>query len=133
MELKLLRTYHEEGTNGELFVNNKLFCYTIELPWKDNQQQVSCIMEGTYNLVKRHSVNHSHHLLLKGVEGRELILIHPANNTLKELRGCISPVKVLTAPGCGDSSRAVFEPLLKMVYQSLKKQQTVTITIAKKP
>lgn len=133
MKLLLLRSYHEKGTNGELFVNDKLFCYTIELPWKNNRKNVSCITPGTYDLVKRNSENHGDHLLLENVPNRSLILIHTANNALEELRGCIAPVTVLTGQGCGDSSRAAFRPLIKMVYQALAKKQPVKITIIEKP
>ena len=37
MELQLIRTYNEQGTNGELFINGKKIGNTIELPWKNNQ------------------------------------------------------------------------------------------------
>lgn len=131
MELLLIRTYYTNGTNGALFVYNKPFCYTIELPWRDNLPQVSCIPEGTYSLVKRHSEKFRDHLLVENVQDRSLILIHPANNAIHELKGCIAPVSMLTAPGCGNSSRAVFDPLLKMVYKALNKQQPVHLTIVK--
>jgi hypothetical protein len=47
MELDLLRTYYPKGTNGSLLVNGVGLCHTIELPWKNNEQGVSCIPEGT--------------------------------------------------------------------------------------
>lgn len=132
MELLLKRTYHTKGTNGQLFVNEQPFCYTIELPWKDNKSRVSCIPENTYNLVKRHSEKFRNHLLVENVPNRSLILIHPANNALLDLQGCIAPVSILTAPGCGLGSRIVFNPLLQLVYQQLAKQQPVTLTIVEK-
>lgn len=132
MELLISRNYHTKGTNGALHVNGKPFCFTIELPWKDNAPKVSCIPEGSYNIVKRHSDDHGNHLLVQGVPGRSYILIHPANNALKELRGCIAPVKVLTGPGCGNTSRPTFESLLKLVYAALDKKEEVKLRIISK-
>lgn len=74
--------------------DNKLFeCKTLELAWKDNQHQVSCIPKGTYKAVKRNSAkfhDHFHVLELDGseVNGRDMILIHQGNyNT--DIKGCI--------------------------------------------
>lgn len=131
MELQLHRTYYSNGTNGLLLLNNQLVCYTIELPWRDNQPRVSCIPEGCYPLVKRHSLKFGSHLLLENVPNRSLILIHPANNALRDLQGCIAPVTTLTGPGCGSQSRAVFQPLVQQVYAVLAQQHSVTITITK--
>jgi hypothetical protein len=56
-------------------------------------------------------------------------LIHPANNAVKELKGCIAPVTTLTAPGCGNQSRNVFEPLRDKLYTTLNEALSVFITI----
>jgi len=131
MELKLQRTYYSNGTNGLLLLDNQLVCYTIELPWRDNQPRVSCIPEGCYPLVKRYSKTHGNHLMLQKVPNRSLILIHTANNALRDLQGCIAPVSKLTGPGCGDQSRKAFRPLIQQVYEALDKQHSFTITISK--
>jgi hypothetical protein len=120
MELEIIRTYHPTGTNGALFLDGVRQCYTIELPWLNNQPRRSCIPEGRYGLQKRYSPRFKHHLLLLGVPGRSLILVHPANNALKELAGCIAPVSQLTGPGRGLQSRVAFEWLLALVYPALK-------------
>lgn len=39
--------------------------------------------------------------MVKAVAGRSFILIPPANDAQKELRGCIAPVSILTAEGKG--------------------------------
>lgn len=132
MDLLLTRTYHAKGTNGILMLNNKPFCFTIELPWKNNEQRISCIPEGSYALKKRYSENNGNHLIVQEVPDRSLILIHPANNALEELRGCIAPVTVHTGPGCGNTSRAPFERLLKMVYAALDRREEVRLRIISK-
>ena len=101
MKLELIRTYYPEGTNGEIFLNGNRVCSTIELPWKNNAPQVSCIPEGEYVLRKRYSPRFGQHYLLINVPGRSFILIHPANDALKELKGCIAPVSFLTGAGKG--------------------------------
>ncbi|GGH65750.1 hypothetical protein HNQ91_002015 [Filimonas zeae] len=129
MELLITRTYYKNGTNGTLMLNGKPFCFTIELPDKNNQTKISCIPEGSYKIKKRNSENHGDHLLITGVPKRSHILIHPANNAMAELEGCISPVTTLTAPGCGNLSRAPFVKLLKIVYAALAKKEEVWLRI----
>ena len=82
MELKLIRTYYPAGTNGKIQYQNRLMMYSIELPWKDNLAQVSCIPEGRYELVKRWSPKFNRHLQVMNVSQRENILIHPANDAM---------------------------------------------------
>lgn len=129
MEFQLQRTYFEKGTNGALFLQGKFLGFAIELPWKQNEKRVSCIPEGKYELVPRYSQKFKHHLLLKNVEKRSLILIHPANDALKELAGCIAPVSQLSGIGKGISSRAVFQKLVSLSYQAFERKEQVFITI----
>ncbi len=113
--LILNRKSYPKGTNGDLRHNNEFICFTIELPWLNNEPQRSCIPAGTYRLLLRFSVRHKTHLLLQGVANRALILIHPANDALKELKGCIAPVTKLTGQGKGVKSVLAFEKLMKLV------------------
>lgn len=131
MELEIIRTYHPLGTNGILYVDGVCQCYTIELPWRDNLPRRSCIPEGRYRLQKRYSPRYRDHLLVTGVPGRSLILVHPANNALKELAGCIAPVSSLSGPGKGLQSRIAFEWLLSLVYPALP-EETVFLTLKQK-
>jgi hypothetical protein len=129
MELVILRTYHTDGTNGILYGNDSGFqCYTIELPWEHNLPNHSCIPEGRYELKKRYSTKFKEHLLVNGVKDRALILIHPANDALKELRGCIAPVSILKGPGKGILSRNAFKKLITLVYKALE-TEPVYLTI----
>ena len=105
MELKIIRTYHPEGTNGELLLNGERVCYTIELPWKNNEHQISCIPEGKYELKKRWTERFGRHFILQDVPNRSYILIHAANDALKEIKGCIASVTNLTGKGKGTQAR----------------------------
>src|SRR5690606_28120092 len=117
MEFTLERAYFKEGTNGALFCSHVFLCHTIELPWNDNKRNISCIPEGVYQLIPRFSQKHKHHLLVKGVEKRKLILIHSANDALKELEGCIAPVTYLSGIGKGTQSRPMMQKLLSLAHQ----------------
>lgn len=76
MKLELLRTYYPNGTNGEIWVNGQKTCQSIELPWRENARQVSCVPEGSYRLAKRYSLKYKWHLEVLDVRGRSLILLH---------------------------------------------------------
>jgi hypothetical protein len=115
MNLVLSRTYLPNGTNGTLRHKGSFQCYTIELPWLNNEQKHSCIPEGRYRLITGYSMKHRTHFMLQDVKERGLILIHPANDALKELKGCIAPVSKLTGEGKGISSRLAFEKLKQLV------------------
>ncbi|WP_139959161.1 DUF5675 family protein [Flavicella sediminum] len=91
-------------SKGEVQTIGKLFglgtakqiifeCDTLELPWKDNRQNVSCIEPKVYWVEKRWSEAHKWHIHILDVTGRTWILIHPAN-FVEELRGCIAPGKI---------------------------------------
>ncbi|MBL7742860.1 MAG: hypothetical protein JNN00_05220, partial [Chitinophagaceae bacterium] len=80
MKLELIRTYYPKGTNGDIFLNGKKVCSTIELPWKDNAPQVSCIPEGIYELRKRYTPRFGKHFILLNVPQRSYILLHAAND-----------------------------------------------------
>ena len=129
MKLELIRTYFPDGTNGIIFLNGKILCYSIELPWHNNLSRISCVPEGTYELVKRYSPSHKWHLLLNNVPNRQLILIHPANNAKKELKGCIAPVSLLTAEGKGINSRVALAKLNAAVFAALEKKETIFLII----
>lgn len=129
MELELIRTYFPNGTNGELFYKGERLCFTIELPWLNNKSQVSCIPEGRYELQKRYSDHLEWHLQLKDVTDRSLILIHPANDAVKELRGCIAPVSILSSEGKGLRSRLAFYKLVSVVYKEMTGSQKVFLII----
>tara|TARA_B100001245_G_C22866715_1_gene416814 strand:+ start:808 stop:1215 length:408 start_codon:yes stop_codon:yes gene_type:complete len=129
MELVLTRKYFPKGTNGRLTFNGGIICYTIELPWWNNQRNISCIPEGKYLLAKRHTEERGFHLIVKDVPGRDGILFHPANNALKELEGCIAPVSLLTGPGRGDSSKKACEVLNSHVFSAKHLREDVFLKI----
>lgn len=133
MVLVLNRTYFSEGTQGVLEWNGTIVCYTIELPWLGNQKRISCIPEGEYVLQRRFSPKFQWHLQLKNVPGRDLILIHPANDAKMELLGCIAAVTQHTGIGKGSSSRKAIEKLKTLVYKVMTYNEEVKIKIQSNP
>ena len=129
MVLVLNRTYFPEGTQGVLEWNGTLICYTIELPWLGNQRRISCIPEGEYLLQLRFSPKFKWHFLLMDVPGRDLILIHPANDAKLELLGCIAPVTVHTGIGKGSASRKALSRLKALTKKAFEQNEEVILKI----
>jgi hypothetical protein len=72
------------------FQNSVCYAKTMELPWKNNDHNVSCIPEGTYKVVKEASSNgHQYpHFRVLDVSNRNGILCHKITY-VKDLKGCI--------------------------------------------
>lgn len=129
MELQLFRNQFEGGTNGALFHQGKFICFMIELPWKENARNISCIPDGHYELALWYTDRFKHHLVVKNVPGRSGILIHPANDAVKELRGCLAPVTHLTGIGTGVLSRKALDKLLLFIERCRMKKEPLFLTI----
>jgi hypothetical protein len=129
MEMELIRQYYAIGTNGTIFYQGIQIVHSIELPWKDNRARVSCIPEGRYELIRRNNPRFGQHLLLKEVPDREYILIHPANDALLELQGCIAPVSILTGEGKGQQSRLALQKLNGIADKAFAGKEQVFLTI----
>jgi len=131
MIIELYRDYGEEGVNGSLFLDGRFICHTIELPWQNNTVGESCITEGEYDVIVRHTKRFGYHLRVLNVYQRKYILFHPANDALKELRGCIAPVKKLIGEGRGKYSQRALD-LLMINIRSLKQKNEQLKLIIKK-
>lgn len=95
-KIQLKRAYTDIVTIGKMIMPSGRVFDTIELPWKENQNKISCIPEGSYKLKKR--VSGIVDRTTKGkyvegwevtkVEGRTYIMIHIGNIT-SNFEGCI--------------------------------------------
>ena len=67
-------------------------CDTLELPWKDNNRNISCIPEGVYKVrlrLPRESATRDYlHLLIQDVPNRNFILFHHGNYA-RDSKGCV--------------------------------------------
>ena len=83
----------EHGTFGALLLRNRVFCWTLELTWLNNREDVSCIPTGLYTLSPRFTwkgvEKYGPTYQVDAVPGRTAILIHPANVD-QQLLGCIA-------------------------------------------
>jgi hypothetical protein len=70
------RSHH--GTEGILSTGS-FTCFTIELPWKDNLPNISCIPPDAYLATPRRSPKFGNVFHVTNVEGRSHILIHSGN------------------------------------------------------
>lgn len=87
------------ATPGDMWLGDKRICHTLELPWKDNRVNVSCIPLGQYGLVITPSQRFKKDLpLVTGVAKRSGIRMHGANK-VSELQGCIAIATGLTIVG----------------------------------
>lgn len=127
--LILQRSYGAQGTNGTLYYEGKRICYTIELPWRNNKQRISCIPIGRYKLVKKRYSKHGEQIGIPAVLDREAILLHAANDAQRDLQGCIAPVTLLTAEGQGTQSRLALALVKALVYSLWDMEQEVFLLI----
>jgi hypothetical protein len=92
------RTYTPHGTYSDAYVVDGLsqkfvFDYKIlELPWKQNQRSISCIPEGTYDVVKEGPTEKRPYVYFRilNVPDRSGILMHRGNYT-RQILGCQLP------------------------------------------
>jgi len=66
------------GTQGALSTDG-FSCKTLELPWRDNRRQRSCVPPGTYRCKQVHSPKFGLVYTLTGTEPRSNVLIHSGN------------------------------------------------------
>ena len=85
--LNIKRWYHKDCTLGRLSVGS-FQCFTLELPWLENQRGVSCVPRGTYKAFKRNSPKNGLVVEFRNVPDRSNIQIHSGNYT-RQIEGCI--------------------------------------------
>jgi hypothetical protein len=126
--VKLDRTQREDKqTLGVMLHESKTLCYTLELPWLDNQKGISCIPEGEYEVVSRKTPSsqfkYKHYHILD-VPDRSWILIH-GGNYHTQIKGCIlvgSEWEDLNGDGYMDvvNSRKTLESLTDFLGESFR-------------
>ena len=68
----------DQGTEGILLAG-EFNCKTLELPWRENARQVSCIPAGEYDVEIRLSNKYGRVYWVRKVPNRTYILIHSGN------------------------------------------------------
>ncbi|HSQ97730.1 MAG TPA: DUF5675 family protein [Rickettsiales bacterium] len=118
--LTIKRVYNDNFTIGKLVFEDKVF-YTLELPYKDNQTNISCIPEGIYKIRKHYSPKFKECFAINNVVNRTNILIHAGNYT-KDTHGCI-----LVGLKVGDGSIFESRKALKILLNILPEEEELKI------
>ncbi len=123
MKIKLERDIRTPSvTLGRLILPNKegkkTILATLELPWKDNANDISCIPVGIYKCVWHDSPKHPGSYEITNVPDRTECLIHPGNFTV-DTKGCILPgmLRDLTMPSVQQS-----KPAMEIIHSILGKE-----------
>ena len=82
---------NEFGTWGVLSINYPYYqpiAVTLELNWKDNKKNISCIPVGTYDIFRRKRKSGKYVYQFKNVPNRSFIQIHTGNYP-HDIKGCV--------------------------------------------
>lgn len=130
LTLTLVREDSEDdGTYGTLRLPDGTTFMTIELPWRDNKNGVSCIPPGSYKCRRRPTTNFGNAYEVMQVPGRSGILIHQGNSAGSKDKGQTTNSSgcILLGLGRGRSgSQKVITsslPAMKMFYEKMGDQE----------
>lgn len=88
-KMKLKRFVRDSVKTIGRFTYENLSLFSVELPWRDNQTDISCIPDGTYKVQKVNSPSHGEGTWrIMEVCDRTFIDIHVAN-VPSDLLGCV--------------------------------------------
>ena len=89
MKLKIKTWQMDDCTLG-ILTYGEFKCFTLELPWKNNEKNISCIPRAlAYQGEKHESTSNGSVVAINNVLNRTHIQIHSAN-FLRQLKGCIA-------------------------------------------
>lgn len=131
------KTFTEDSTIGEMFIDGKFFCYTLEdkyrqvdgkpvSEWKIHKQ--TAIPKGTYKLIV--AMSQRKKILtprLVDVEGFSGILIH-SGNISADSEGCVLIGDTKKKDFVG-KSKAAFDRLMSVLIPTIANKEDITITI----
>ena len=108
MKLTLLRISSTIDCVRGVFLYDEIYplCHSLELPWLQNNRNVSCIPSGSYRVTKGSSRRFPECFYIHSVPARDGILIHPGNN-VRDSQGCILPGLDTTPTGVLSSRDAM--------------------------
>ena len=101
---------------------------SLELPWKDNERNISCIPTGTYQIIKDYSDNLGYFFRLLNVPNRSGVLIH-VGNFYTQIEGCIiagMKFKDINKDGLLDVSKSTQS--IRQLLAYMPDKSTITIS-----
>ena len=105
----------ESCTMGYLVASGEVLCYTLELPWADNQNNISCIPAGTYAGILRYDKTDGWRIQLENVPGRMGVQIHVGNYT-SQIQGCVLVGSDASVDNCSVSGSSAAYSKLKTAF-----------------
>lgn len=122
--LRLVRhTFTENSTIGNLYVNGEQFCHTLELPYRNNENNISSIPLGTYKVIRWNTEKFGKHFKVLDVESRSDIVFHYGCFPSKT-EGCI-----LLGTGVGEDRLFNSRRAQRKLSSELKQYKNFTLTI----
>lgn len=89
MKITIVRTsINDKSITGELYVDDKFICHTLELPYHNNASYISSIPSGTYGAILRYDHEDKWRIEFTGTLPRTNIQIH-VGNTPSDIEGCV--------------------------------------------
>lgn len=124
--MKITRINQYDCTVG-ILVHEDFRCFTLELPYKNNEPNISSIPAGRYKCDKHNSPKFGECLKVHYVLNRSNILIHPGNYT-SQIQGCIlvgDSLKDINKDGIPDVTNSV--ATMNKLLQSVPDDFIITI------
>ena len=117
------------GTLGELILNGKIICQTLERPWKDNTPEISCIPTGEYLCKRTNSPKFGETFEITNVPNRTHILMH-SGNYVTDSTGCV----LLGMISDRSSSYKIFKSKIARdkLMEIMKDEQSFKLTIGQR-
>lgn len=98
-------------TRGVMLIDGVCKFVTLELPWRDNEKDISCIPFGYYHLIPHNGEKYKNTFLVTKVPDRGAIICPHVGNTATDTRGCIligeKFAEFGTAPAIANSTSAM--------------------------
>lgn len=90
MKATIVRLEHRETeTLGVLLLDGRIFCDTLELPWRQNYESISCIPEGLYRVERKIGPELGEAWHVWDVPQRTGIVLGHVGNTHHDTQGCV--------------------------------------------
>ena len=111
--------FTDRSTIGEIYLDGKFECYSLELTTRYIPNQKNCIPAGKYEMLMQYSTRFKMDTPhLQNVPGRTFIEIHPGNKP-EDTEGCILVGQTISTDWVG-SSRAAYKELIPKLEARLK-------------
>lgn len=113
---------------GRIYIDGEFFCNSLELPYRNNQNSISSIPTGTYEVINSYSAKFKRVLpLVLDVPGRSGIRFHRGNYP-RDSHGCIICGEN-TKVGCVYNSTQYEQELVRRIDLATSRKEMVILNI----